>query len=282
LFGSGAAAVFLCYVDESGCTGALPSASSQIQPVLVIAGFAVSMEKLHGLTRDFLHLKMQFYPPQGQLTRLDAIQSEVKGNSLRKAIADGARRDQRAATGFVDKALKLLQKAEARVFGRIWIKGIGNPFNGPSVYSSSIQSMAGTFQNLLEQNNDRGAMIIDSRTHTQNSTVSHSLFTQKYRSSGDPYNRLIETPTFGHSNNHAGLQLADLVCSALVWPMAVHAYCVGHVTSSHVRPGYAQIRQRYGPPMKALQHRYDAQDGRRSGGLVVSDDLARRPTTILF
>jgi hypothetical protein len=31
-------------------------------------------------------------------------------------------------------------------------------------------------------------------------------------------------PTFGHSENHAGLQLADLVCSALLFPMAMDAY----------------------------------------------------------
>jgi hypothetical protein len=40
----------------------------------------------------------------------------------------------------------------------------------------------------------------------------------------------MEVPSFGHSDNHAGLQLADLICSAFLWPMAMHAYCEGHIT----------------------------------------------------
>lgn len=62
-------------------------------------------------------------------------------------------------------------------------------------------------------------------------------------------------PTFGHSENHAGLQLADLVCSALLFPMAVNAYCAGAIASVHVRPEYVVLRDRYAARLEALQHR---------------------------
>jgi len=45
--------------------------------------------------------------------------------------------------------------------------------------------------------------------------------------SGDLYDRLIELPTFAHSDNHAGLQVADAMCSALLTPIAVNTYCAG-------------------------------------------------------
>jgi hypothetical protein len=64
--------------------------------------------------------------------------------------------------------------------------------------------------------------------------VSHSIFTQKFKAEGDQYPRVLEMPTFGHSNNHVGIQIADLLASALLYPMATCAYCRGHVSNVHV------------------------------------------------
>jgi hypothetical protein len=36
-------------------------------------------------------------------------------------------------------------------------------------------------------------------------------------------------PLFGHSDNHAGIQAADLLCSAFLFPMATYMYCLGHI-----------------------------------------------------
>ncbi|MEU6997474.1 DUF3800 domain-containing protein [Nonomuraea sp. NPDC046570] len=41
----------------------------------------------------------------------------------------------------------------------------------------------------------------------------------------DPYTPLGEVPLFAASDNHAGLQIADLLASTLVFPMAASAYC---------------------------------------------------------
>jgi hypothetical protein len=98
---------------------------------------------------------------------------------------------------------------------------------------------------------------------------------------GDPYPHLVEMPTYGHSENHVGLQLADLICSALLFPMAVSACCVGAVTNPHVLPEYGGLRRRYGGRLKALQYRY-LEAGSYRGGIVVADGLAQRPGRILF
>jgi hypothetical protein len=90
-------------------------------------------------------------------------------------------------------------------------------------------------------------------------------------------------PTFGHSENHAGLQICDIVRSALLSPIACFAYCTGHVNNVHVQPRAADLRRRYGEQLKALQYRYqNSVTGRYEGGLVVSDAIARRNDSLMF
>ena len=130
-----------CYVDEAGCTGVLPSASSDIQPVLVVAGVVVPQETLAELTREFIHLKREFFPanrPRGS-SHLDWISVEVKGSELRRLVAGSSRNRRRHAIGFLDKTVALLERHHCRLKGRVWVKGIAAPFNGRSVYTSSIQ-----------------------------------------------------------------------------------------------------------------------------------------------
>lgn len=125
-------------------------------------------------------------------------------------------------------------------------------------------------------------MIADSRTPTTNAWVAHSIFTQKFKTAGDCYPRLLEMPTFGHSQNHAGIQIADLVSSALLFPMATRCYCYGHVQNVHVDRGFEVVAIRYGQRLQAMQHRYEDDRGRRIGGITVSDPLTRRPGGLLF
>jgi hypothetical protein len=39
-------------------------------------------------------------------------------------------------------------------------------------------------------------------------------------------------------------------------PLAVHAYCSGHLTGVHIRSNYVHFRTAYSQRIKALQHRY--------------------------
>jgi hypothetical protein len=104
-----------------------------------------------------------------------------------------------------------------------------------------------------------------------------------FRTAGNPYDRIVEMPTFGHSDNHVGLQLADLVCSALLFPIAVHTYCTGHVTNLHVRPGYRLLKQRYAEQLRGLQFRYlEPVKKRWRGGITVNDSIGQRSGAEMF
>jgi len=137
------------------------------------------------------------------------------------------------------------------------------------------------FEHLLAVSNDLGFVVADSRTKPQNAVVAHSILTRKLAAGGDMYPHVVEMPVYGHSENHVGLQVADLVCSALLFPMSVASYCRGRVSSVHVRPGYSLLGTRYGRRLRALQHRY-REGAVFKGGLTVSDAMGQRPGRLLF
>lgn len=49
----------ICYIDESGCTGSLPSAIADIQPAFVVSGLLIDSEKIPKLTTRFVELKFR-------------------------------------------------------------------------------------------------------------------------------------------------------------------------------------------------------------------------------
>jgi hypothetical protein len=210
------------------------------------------------------------------------ILREVKGADLRKNVCDTARNVRRHAYGYIDGIMKIAEGHNARLVGRIWVKGIGKPINGNSIFSFSIQQIYADFHDYLARNNDAGIVIVDSRLKHLNTPVAHSIFTQKFKQTGDLYPRIIELPAFSHSDNHAGLQLCDMFCSAIMMPMAVQTYCVGHINNVHVRPKYADLKKRFAARCALLQHRYNRAAVGRRGGFIVSDDLGQRSGRLLF
>jgi hypothetical protein len=272
------------YVDEAGCTGMLPTATAPIQPVFVLGGVILGQSHLRDFTLDWLHLKNCFFPglkaPNAEF--LDWIAVEIKGADLRRRIRESRRDPRRQSLGFMDKFLDLLDAHGARLLARLYVKPIGTPFNGRSVYTSAIQSLASDFQQFLAATNQLGLMVLDSRNKPKNTNVSHSVFTQKFRAGGDAYAGLVEMPVFGHSDNHAGIQAADMICSAFLFPMAAYVYCHGHVNNLHVHLPYFRIRDRYGKRLKQMQFRY--QDANRwwRGGITVSDGIGHQPGGALF
>lgn len=273
----------VCYVDESGCTGMLPSATSPIQPLLVIAGIVFHQNHLTNLTQEYLALKRKFFPAltPNSVPFLQHVKVEIKGSDIRSTIRNGNRNQRRHSFGFLDGYLTILERYNAKIFGRIWVKGIARPINGSAIYTSSIQAICGDFQNLLEFEDLSGIIIADSRDYLQNIDVSYSIFTQKFKATGDAYGRILEMPTFGHSQNHIGIQLSDILCSALLFPIASFTYCTGHVNNVHVSPRYQLIKNRYAQRIKALRHRY-LDGGRYRGGITVSDDHEHRSVAPLF
>jgi hypothetical protein len=276
--------MIIYYVDEAGCTGALPSATSPIQPVFALAGVLIRQNDIRSLTRSFIDLKERFYPRRLASNRdhLDWMNVEIKGADLRRAIRENNRDQQRHAFGFMDKFLDLLTQHNARVIGRVYVKGIARPFVGRSVYTSAVQNISNDFQRYLADTQETGLLVLDSRHKQSNANVSHSVFTQKFRAAGDAYDRLLEMPLFGHSDNHAGIQCADLICSAFLFPMATYAYCMGHVNNIHVHMRYELLRKRYGGAIKQFQYRYQDMDGRWRGGITVNDQIGHENGALLF
>ena len=96
---------------------------------------------------------------------------------------------------------------------------------------------------------------------------------------GNLYPRILEVLLFGHSDNHAALQIADQVCPALLFPMAAQTYCTGHCAAKpHVQAGDA----RYRAALKGMTYRYRSLGGRYRGGVTVADGIGMRPPSDLF
>lgn len=273
----------IAYLDESGDLGVLPTASSPVQPLFCLLGLAIPEEALQDFTLRFLELKSQFFPGKcSGRSRLERLLVEVKGADLRKPFRDNDKGKQAHHAKFIDRLLDLVQGHQGRIFGRVWIKPINGIFAPKPIYTASVQEICTTFHDLLVARKKRGFVIADSRLHTMNSSVSFSVFTQRFAKCGNPHPRILESPVFAHSENHAMLQVCDLLCSALVFPMASFSFCTGHVTSVHVSPGYAILKTRYGARLRTLQHLYQGPQSRWHGGITVSDPLAGRPSKNLF
>ena len=105
-------------------------------------------------------------------------------------------------------------------------------------------------------------------------------FTWNFSSHGSAYHYLAELPLFGHSENHAMIQLADWVGSAFLAPMATTAYCAAYKgTCVHVAPEFDEIRDRFGQRIKNLQYRFE-RDGRKLGGIHVLGGKDTRLNTL--
>jgi len=269
-------------MDEAGCTGCLGSATSSVQPVFIPAAVIIASDRLQELTRDFLNIKRRFYPRRlpKQLGHLDHVRAVIKGREIRTHVA-GRRGDVRQAVGVLDAFLALLESHHVRVVGRVWVKEIGRENSNQSLYTSSAQAICSYFHHYLETKDSLGLVVADTRRKHQNSDVSHAIFTQKFSERGDPLGRLVETPTYGSSENYVGLQLADWLCSALLFPISTYAFCLGIVESVHVSENFAVLRERFGKRLMRLQHRYRS-DGRYCGGIVVADGLRGRSGSLLF
>ncbi len=277
----------ICFIDEAGDLGAVEDPPRKNdQPVLVLCGLFVDAGRIEALTNDFLDLKLKFFPRllNPSDTRLDHILKEIKGSNLRSYATRtcSSSKARKHTIGFLDQIFILLRRYDVRIVARIWIKDPGKPFNGTSVYTSSIQHICGYFENYLTTTESTGVCIADSRNIHKNSKVSHSIFTQKF-GTANHYRSLIELPTFCHSCNHAGLQICDIVCSALLYPIACFAYCTGYVENVHVQSGSAHLRIRYGQKLQTLQHRFQNPEKKRfDGGIVISDAIEGRSGSEMF
>lgn len=272
--------MFLCYIDEAGDEQPLRTRTDP--PVLVIGGLIVEESNAQALVWDFLQLKKRFNPSlDREAVKLsDVVAFEIKGSNLRADMRSSSRRRRRAAFGILDAVLDLLERHNAVVLGDIQIKGPGSL--GRWVYSRTVASLADQFETLLRAADATGLMVLDARTKSKNVPSVNGITTQRFRSGGGSYPHLVESPVFGHSDAHVALQIADLVVSALLFPMACAGYCLCLIDNAHPSSEYLLVRARYGARLRLLEHKYLAADGRRAGGIRVRDNMNHQPTLAIF
>ena len=172
----------------------------------------------------------------------------------------------------------LLKRHDVSMVARIWTKAPSSPFKATAVYTSLDSGPVYVLRALSGRT--RQPRVVHRRQPQQEPEGLPLNLHPEVQHRAENYERLVELPTFGHSDNHAGLQICDIVCSGLLYPIACYAYCTGHVNNVHVQSGASRLRRRYGQQLKELQHRYyDVEEGRHVGGVVVSDYLNQRSGT---
>ena len=276
---------YVCFIDEAGCPGALTSANAEIQPVFLISGLFIEQKNITPLTKEFLNIKRKYFPKlfANSTHDLNHLLHEIKGaDDLRKPI----RKKGKHATAqlrFIDDVLSLLATYDVKLFSRIWVKGIAKPFKGMSIYTITIHHLFRAFNDFLAKRGCTGIAIADFRNLQLNSPISHTILTRKLKASGDEFPNILELPVFGHSQNHAMLQIADVISSTILFPMATHTFCNGHVRNKllHARDGFFKIR--FGKRIKNLQVSYSSR-GRKHYGISVDDGLEKpkRTAGLLF
>ena len=107
----------------------------------------------------------------------------------------------------------------------------------------------------------------DKQSARPNVPVSHAFFVGKFGSAEDAYPRIPESPTFADSENHAGIQIADLLCSAVAAPLAT-AVC--RPDSPRADKRFLMLRNRCGERMERMLFPYRDDEGIRRRGLDVS------------
>lgn len=275
--------MYLCYLDESGTGQVLNPAIPDSVPVMVIGGFTVPESQLKGLAWDFIALKKHFRPELRKLSNLSqVVHHEVKGEGLRKPFRRSSRKPRRKAHGFLDHLLTILEQHDCTVMARIWVKKEGVVNDDAAMYASSVTALCANFEHYLAERSGSGITVLDSRNPTDNVGNVHCVTTQKFARGGDRMSHVAESPLFGHSSTHLGLQIADLLVSAVLAPAAAVTYAGDLSGNVHCHPGFAEIRDRHCPRIGKLQHRYQAPIGKWTGGIVVSDARGHQSAGKLF
>ncbi|MEK2471692.1 DUF3800 domain-containing protein [Streptomyces noursei] len=280
----GGSLLYLCYLDESGTGQTFNPTVPDSVPVMAVGGFTVPENQVKALVWDFIELKKRFRPELRKLPSLTQVMHhEVKGEVLRKSFRRNGRNQRRMAHGFLDHLIRILERRGCTVMARIWVKQDGVDNDEAAMYAASVSSLCSTFEHYLAERSASGIAVLDSRNPHDNTGNVHCVTTRRFGEGGDQLPHLPESPVFGHSNTHAGLQIADLLVSAVLAPAAAVTY-VPELSdvNVHCHPRYAEIRERHLPRIGELQHRYRSETGKWSGGVVVSDTRGRQSARQLF
>lgn len=271
----------ICYIDESGDSQPVQSNVDDKQPMLIVAGLFVDAQRISRITDEFISLKRRFYPKlfKDEKHALNVLLKEIKGSDLRSDVRRHPVTNPRIEHHFkfIDGVLSICKAHGIKLVARVWVKKYGQALDDRSVYTITAQNIAKRFQHFLIDQESRGMIIADFRDPARNRYVAHSIFTQKHKlgKGGDAYPSIEEAAVFGISDNHACLQIADLICSTILYPIAGRVVCDGTFNNVHTHPNYDSIVQRYSKRIKAMQY-HCAENGQRRWGITVEDPHGRR------
>lgn len=271
----------ICYIDESGDSQPINSDVDHKQPMLVVAGLFVDAERISRITDEFISLKRQFYPNlfKGEKHALNVLLKEIKGSDLRSDVRrhPASHKIVEHHFKFIDGVLAICKAHSIKLVARVWVKQYGAALEDRSIYTITAQNIAKRFQHFLIDQESRGMIIADFRDPARNRYVAHSIFTQKHKlgKGGDAYPSIEEAAVFGISDNHACLQIADLICSTLLYPIAGRTVCDGPFNNVHTHANYDAIVQRYSRRISAMQY-HCSENGQRRWGITVDDPYRSR------
>lgn len=214
----------ICYIDEAGCPGILPSSNPQVQPALAVIGLSLPQESLPSIEKQFVrHKQIYLYGEVRTDTRHQDAIIELKGADLRRCIREGELAEAQRAHKLLDALINTVIAHGAQLYGRVLIKALDHAFDGVAVYADAMMRVAEGFHTLLDQEKTDGLILADSRESTLNSRVSRAIASAKWAAAGSRFPRFPLPPTFGDSHSHIGLQITDVLTSCLILPLAMVA-----------------------------------------------------------
>ena len=203
--------MFYFYIDESGNPEGyhIPIQGSET-PLFVLTSLCIHETNWRNVTHDLNYLKQRFF--KNEIGAEPPHYFEIKGNDLTRP----GNRNNRRNHAYLDSILRLCDKYTLPFFSVIIRKDHITPTNKTSLYTMSLQYLVERFQIFLDDNNDNGLMIIDSRVHNIDFQVAQSHLSFVFGNiTGKQCNRIIEAPMFTDSRLTAGLQLVDTVSSCI-------------------------------------------------------------------
>lgn len=215
------------FSDDSGDSG-YATPSSAASNLLVNAGFVVDSRTLPALEEDVLTWKRESSQRARRLgdAELRAYENGLKGGDLRaglrRAIRRGERAERRRYLRRLSAILDVLERRDARVFGVCVVKQNGRDGHSKkTLFADSLEKMAIALQRDLTAAGATCKLTIDARKQSDDVARSKQRFSELHgQLVGVGY---VEEPIFVGSTRSLGVQLADIVTSALVTPIV--AWC---------------------------------------------------------
>jgi hypothetical protein len=214
--------MFLIYADESGSSDphSEPLVVGQT-PIFVLASLALHADLWRNVDRSYLELKKQFFSREIGKGRPELF--EIKGSQL---VRPGNKNNRRTHT-FVRRVMELCSNNHMIAFAVGFKKNPLRPTSKTSMYTMALQYLVERFHGFLEETEKgltpehetqhaQGIIVADSRMRNLdlNVATSHLSFIFGH-AVGQTCTRVIEAPTFTHSELSVGVQLTDILAACL-------------------------------------------------------------------